>query len=74
MQMNATVHSNNNEATGCKVETTTVKQQQKFMCRAQEFYNVMTTPEVSNLIIFQYHRALIPYRTLTISIEQFILL
>lgn len=48
MQMNSTINSsNNNQKAGVKISTTTVKQQQKFMCRGQEFYNVMTTPEVS---------------------------
>ncbi|XP_058789939.1 activator of 90 kDa heat shock protein ATPase homolog 1 [Phymastichus coffea] len=47
MQMNATINSNNNQSVDCKVVTTTVKQQQKFMCRAQEFYNVMTISEMA---------------------------
>lgn len=40
-----TVTANNNVA-GCKISTGTVKQQQKFQCRAEEFYNVFTTIEM----------------------------
>ena len=43
--MNTTVLAKNDK-TGYKIATTTVKQQQKFQCRAQEFYNVITTIEV----------------------------
>lgn len=51
MQMNSTVvSSNNKKELGCKISTTTIKQQQKFQCRAEEFYNVFTTIEVSPLI------------------------
>jgi len=47
MQMNATVTpTNNNKAVGCKVSTTTIKQQVKFQCRAEEFYNVFSSTEV----------------------------
>lgn len=50
MQMNATVtSSNNNKAAGYKISTTSITQQQKFMCRAKEFYNVLTSPEVRKL-------------------------
>ncbi|XP_011306173.1 activator of 90 kDa heat shock protein ATPase homolog 1 [Fopius arisanus] len=44
-QMNATVVSNN-KTPGYKISTTTVKQQQKFQCRAPEFFNVLTTTEM----------------------------
>ena len=48
--MNSTiVSSNNKKELGCKISTTTIKQQQKFQCRAEEFYNVFTTTEVSLL-------------------------
>lgn len=47
MQMNSTViSSNNKKELGCKISTTTIKQQQKFQCRAEEFYNVFTTIEM----------------------------
>lgn len=46
-QMNTTVLSDNKTA-GYKISTTTVKQQQKFQCRAQEFFNAFTTTEVFN--------------------------
>ncbi|XP_076243157.1 activator of 90 kDa heat shock protein ATPase homolog 1 [Calliopsis andreniformis] len=47
MQMNSTVVSRNNDKElGCKISTTTIKQQQKFQCRAEEFYNVFTTVEM----------------------------
>ncbi|KAJ8673417.1 hypothetical protein QAD02_004679 [Eretmocerus hayati] len=50
VQMNTTVSSNssnnNKQNIGCKIATTSLKQQQKFMCRAQDFYNAMTTPEM----------------------------
>ncbi|OXU22977.1 hypothetical protein TSAR_008558 [Trichomalopsis sarcophagae] len=47
MQMNSTINApSNNPNLGVKITTTTVNQQQKFMCRGQEFYNVMTTPEM----------------------------
>lgn len=50
MQMNSTVVSSiNKKELGCKISTTTIKQQQKFQCRAEEFYNVFTTIEVSPL-------------------------
>uniref|UniRef100_A0ABD2X4J9 Activator of Hsp90 ATPase AHSA1-like N-terminal domain-containing protein n=1 Tax=Trichogramma kaykai TaxID=54128 RepID=A0ABD2X4J9_9HYME len=47
MQMNAAVTNTTNKSTGVKISTTAVKQQQKFMCRAEEFYNVMTSPEMA---------------------------
>lgn len=48
MQMNQTVEKKEtNNKVGCKIATTTVKQSQKFMCRARDFYNVMTSPEVN---------------------------
>ncbi|KOC69144.1 Activator of 90 kDa heat shock protein ATPase like protein 1 [Habropoda laboriosa] len=47
MQMNATMVSmNNKKELGCKISTTTIKQQKKFQCRAEEFYNVFTTIEM----------------------------
>ncbi|XP_076655305.1 activator of 90 kDa heat shock protein ATPase homolog 1 [Halictus rubicundus] len=48
MQMNSTVASSNKKETvlGTKILTTTIKQQQKFQCRAEEFYNVFTTIEM----------------------------
>ncbi|XP_053975735.1 activator of 90 kDa heat shock protein ATPase homolog 1 [Hylaeus anthracinus] len=47
VQMNSTVVSSNNKKdAGCKISTTTIKQQQKFQCRAEEFYNVFTTVEM----------------------------
>lgn len=45
--MNSTVVSSNKKELGCKISTTKIKQQQKFQCRAEEFYNVFTTVEVS---------------------------
>ena len=49
--MNPVLNSSNNnqessKPIGYKITTTTIKQQRKFLCRANEFYNVMTTPEV----------------------------
>lgn len=53
MQMNSTVvSSNNKKELGCKISTTTIKQQQKFQCRAEEFYNVFTSVEVRILQLF----------------------
>lgn len=50
MQMSSgVISSNNKKEFGCKISTTTIKQQQKFQCRADEFYNVFTTIEVSSL-------------------------
>ncbi|KAG7190860.1 hypothetical protein KM043_006923 [Ampulex compressa] len=47
MKMNSSVvPSNNNQGLGCKISTTTIKQQQKFQCRAEEFYNVFTITEM----------------------------
>ncbi|XP_015435744.1 PREDICTED: activator of 90 kDa heat shock protein ATPase homolog 1 [Dufourea novaeangliae] len=47
MQMNSTVvPSSNRKELGCKISTTTIKQQQKLQCRAEEFYNVFTTIEM----------------------------
>lgn len=46
MQMNSMVVTSNNKNVGCKISTTTIKQQQKFQCRAQEFFNVFTTVEM----------------------------
>ncbi|XP_051167111.1 activator of 90 kDa heat shock protein ATPase homolog 1 [Leptopilina boulardi] len=45
MQMNSAIVSNN-KGNGCKINTTTIKQQQKFQCRAQDFYNAFTVPEM----------------------------
>ncbi|XP_034945737.1 activator of 90 kDa heat shock protein ATPase homolog 1 [Chelonus insularis] len=46
-QMNKTITSkDNNKSVGCKIDTVTIKQQQKFQCRAEEFYNVLTTLEM----------------------------
>ncbi|XP_015588663.1 activator of 90 kDa heat shock protein ATPase homolog 1 [Cephus cinctus] len=45
MQMNSVV-TTNNKSPGCKISTTTIKQQQKFQCRAEEFYNVFTSVEM----------------------------
>lgn len=42
----AVVPTNNNKTASCKVSTTTIKQQQKFQCRAEEFFNVFTIVEV----------------------------
>lgn len=47
--MNTAVPPTNNIEAGYKIATTTVKQQQKFQCRSQEFYNVFTTVEVNTL-------------------------
>lgn len=44
-KMNATVVSSK-KSLGYKIATATIKQQQKFQCRAEEFYNVFTTAEV----------------------------
>ncbi|CAK9800035.1 Activator of 90 kDa heat shock protein ATPase homolog 1 [Anthophora quadrimaculata] len=47
MQMNSTMVSvNNKKEAGSKISTTTIKQQKKFQCRAEEFYNVFTTIEM----------------------------
>lgn len=47
MQMNTTVtQTNDHEAVGCKISTTTIKQNIKFQCRAEEFYNVLSSIEV----------------------------
>lgn len=46
-QMNSVVSNMKNKSeVGCKVSTTSIKQQQKFQCRAQELYNVFTTIEM----------------------------
>lgn len=52
MQMNSAIVSNN-KGNGCKINTTTIKQQQKFQCRAQDFYNAFTVPEVK-ILFFLY--------------------
>lgn len=53
MQMNASLApTNNNKAVDHKVSTTTIKQQQKFQCKGEEFYNVFSTVEV--IIISSY--------------------
>lgn len=44
--MNTAITPTNNASVGHKIATTTIKQQQKFQCRAQEFYNAFTTIEV----------------------------
>ncbi|XP_074112679.1 activator of 90 kDa heat shock protein ATPase homolog 1 [Cotesia typhae] len=44
-KMNEAVVSSN-KSLGYKIATTTIKQQQKFQCRGQEFYNVFTTTEM----------------------------
>lgn len=49
--MNSTVVSSNAKEVGCKIITTTIKQQQKFQCRAEEFYNIFTTVEVTLIFI-----------------------
>jgi len=49
MQMNAAVTPANNNKTGCKISTTTIKQNIKFQCRAEEFYNVLSSTEVTIL-------------------------
>lgn len=47
VQMNSIINlSNNNKTSSCLIKTVTIKQQQKFMCRSKDFYNVMTTPEM----------------------------
>ena len=47
MQMNSTAVSPNQKwELGGTISTTTIKQQQKFQCRAEEFYNVFTTVEM----------------------------
>lgn len=47
MQMNSSVPAvNHKKDLGCKISTTTIKQQQKFQCRAEEFYNIFTTIEM----------------------------
>ncbi|EFN89970.1 activator of 90 kDa heat shock protein ATPase homolog 1 [Harpegnathos saltator] len=48
MQMNTGMvgPTNNNKTVGCKISTTTIKQQQKFQCRADEFFNVFSTVEM----------------------------
>ncbi|KAI4481907.1 hypothetical protein M0802_013853 [Mischocyttarus mexicanus] len=47
MQMNAAPkQAQQNNVLGYKISTTTIKQQQKFQCRAEEFYNVFTTIEM----------------------------
>lgn len=49
MQMNAAVTPMNNNKTDSKISTTTIKQNIKFQCRAEEFYNVLSSIEVINL-------------------------
>ncbi|XP_014484567.1 PREDICTED: activator of 90 kDa heat shock protein ATPase homolog 1 [Dinoponera quadriceps] len=47
MQMNtAATPTNNHKTVGCKISTTTIKQQQKFQCRAEEFFKVFSTVEM----------------------------
>ncbi|XP_011869102.1 PREDICTED: activator of 90 kDa heat shock protein ATPase homolog 1 isoform X2 [Vollenhovia emeryi] len=47
MKMNASVTpTNNNKTEGHKISTTTIKQNVKFQCRAEEFYNVFCTVEM----------------------------
>lgn len=46
MQMDTVLTPIYNNKTECKISTTTIKQQQKFQCRAEDFYNVFTTIEV----------------------------
>ncbi|XP_020297214.1 activator of 90 kDa heat shock protein ATPase homolog 1 isoform X2 [Pseudomyrmex gracilis] len=46
MQMNTAVKSTNNKTIGCKISTTSINQQIKFQCRAEEFYNVFSSPEM----------------------------
>lgn len=47
MQMNTAITpANNHETVGCKISTTTIKQNVKFQCRAKEFYNVLSSVEV----------------------------
>lgn len=45
MQMNTPVATANNNRTG-KLSTATIRQQQKFQCRARDFLDVFTTPEM----------------------------
>jgi len=47
MQMNAAMTPVNNNKTDCKISTTTIKQNIKFQCRAEEFYNVLSSIEVN---------------------------
>lgn len=48
--MNAAVTpTNNNKTVDSKISTTTIKQNVKFQCRAQEFYNVLSSIEVISL-------------------------
>ncbi|XP_066584339.1 activator of 90 kDa heat shock protein ATPase homolog 1 [Prorops nasuta] len=46
VHMDSTVASIDSTKVGYKISTTTIKQQQKFQCRAEEFYNVFTTIEM----------------------------
>ncbi|EGI69563.1 Activator of 90 kDa heat shock protein ATPase-like protein 1 [Acromyrmex echinatior] len=46
MQMNAAVTPTNNKTANCKISTTTIKQNVKFQCRADEFYNVLSSIEM----------------------------
>ncbi|GAB1867135.1 Activator of 90 kDa heat shock protein atpase 1-like protein [Camponotus japonicus] len=47
MQMNTAITpANNHETVGCKISTTTIKQNVKFQCRAEEFYNVLSSIEM----------------------------
>ncbi|KYM77841.1 Activator of 90 kDa heat shock protein ATPase like protein 1 [Atta colombica] len=47
MQMNAAMTpTNNNKTANCKISTTTIKQNVKFQCRADEFYNVLSSIEM----------------------------
>ncbi|KAK0179619.1 hypothetical protein PV327_005357 [Microctonus hyperodae] len=45
-QMNTTVVSSKNKSANYQIDTITVKQQQKFQCRAVEFFNMFTTVEM----------------------------
>ncbi|XP_078037315.1 activator of 90 kDa heat shock protein ATPase homolog 1 [Augochlora pura] len=47
MQMNSTVAlSNKGKSLGAKILTSTIKQQHKFQCRAEDFFNVFTKTEM----------------------------
>lgn len=49
-QMNTTVVSSKNKSANYQIDTIIIKQQQKFQCRAVEFFNMFTTIEVNYIL------------------------
>lgn len=42
-----------------KIDTTTVVMDVEFQCSGDDFYNVLTTPDVSNSIYVEYNEVLL---------------